>query len=338
MRPPRCAHPLGREGEKVVGALRPSTCGSPGGKCAPMSPSASAPRMASTSACSGDVGIGMAGERRGHAECARRRARRGRRRRRHARRSRWPVRISASAANSAAAMRAKSSVGGELDVAGSRPRTRATVMPAHSASAASSVKSSRPAASGAPVRGEQRRESERLRGLHRAQPVAVEGVDHQPAASTCLKVSVGARPGIAAPPAPAAIARAIRAARGERAGGVVHQDDARARSVPAPRARRAPKPAGSRRRTRARSSLSPAAAAPNRATSSRWITGCTVSMPGWVANSRKRVARSPARHGSCGIAWACRRRRGCRARPRRPPPLLRPAWPGPLLIFGCSCG
>ena len=41
----------------------PRHCGSLGGKCTPMSPSASAPRMASVSACSADVGVGMAGER-----------------------------------------------------------------------------------------------------------------------------------------------------------------------------------------------------------------------------------------------------------------------------------
>ena len=40
----------------------PRHCGSLGGKCAPMSPSASAPRIASTSACSADVGVGMAGD------------------------------------------------------------------------------------------------------------------------------------------------------------------------------------------------------------------------------------------------------------------------------------
>ncbi len=52
-----------------------------------------------------------------------------------------------------------------------------TGWPAHSISAASSVKSARPACSRLAMRGEQRRKREGLRGLHDAQSVAVGGPD-----------------------------------------------------------------------------------------------------------------------------------------------------------------
>ena len=93
----------------------PFHCGSLGGKCEPISPSASAPRMASTSACRPTSPSEWARKPR-YAARARRRSSDDRRRRRRARRSRCRSVISPSPAARRASSRTKSSGSGEFHV------------------------------------------------------------------------------------------------------------------------------------------------------------------------------------------------------------------------------
>ena len=87
MRPPRSRTSRAACSTKMREAA-PRHCGSDGGKCVPISPAPQVASSASVSACSADVGIGMARQLLAHAGSRRRTAPRDRRARRRARRSR----------------------------------------------------------------------------------------------------------------------------------------------------------------------------------------------------------------------------------------------------------
>ncbi len=113
----------------------------------------------------------------------------------------------------------------ELHVAGFALENGDRHAVAHSASAASSVKSSRPATKAPPVSRQEPIIEKRLRGLHRAQPAAVDGIDDAAVRVHRLD-GVGQRQSRnrAAAGARRDSAR-DQGRRGERAGGIVHQHD-----------------------------------------------------------------------------------------------------------------
>ena len=139
------------------------------------------------------------------------------------------------------------------------PANVATLMPAHSASAASSVKSSRPAAAALAMRVEQRREGEGLRRLHgcagrarstvpATRPVGIDALD---------RVGDRRAPGSPRRSRRRRRSRATRVPTSERPRRVVDQHDVGRASRSAPPGRPAPKPAASRRRTPAASARGP---------------------------------------------------------------------------------
>ena len=218
-----------------------------------MSPSASAPRIASVSACSATSASEWPAELAIVRNLRRRRARHGRRRRRRrARRSRCRCGRRQAPACASRSVRAKSSgvvifmlplLALEYRDTQAGPFGQRGIVGKILAAFAGS----------AAMRIEQGRVGERLRRLHGAQRGAVErGGDTRSSSSTSFTVSVTGRPGTAAP----LVRRgrdgaADQRRRGERPRGVVHQHDRGRGFRAAPPARPAPKPAASRRPARA---------------------------------------------------------------------------------------
>ena len=205
-------------------------------------------------------------------------------------------------------------------------------MPAHSAIAASSVKSSRPACAAFSMRGEDRPERKALRRLRRVQAGARDGfVDacrRRRRASACRRPACAGR---------APCARIDRRDRpvdqvgvDEGPHGVVDQHDVRrarraaraapAASIPAASRRHAPMPTRSRwRRSRRR----------NSASSSGWMATTIVSISGMRQERVERVRNDRLARRSCGIALA---------RPPTPARSPRPAATMMTATFGDVAG
>ena len=197
------------------------------------------------------------------------------------------------------------------------PSKVATVNPAHSASAASSVKSLRP--SRAARRCASRITSKRNAcGVCAMRSRARSGVaSTSPASPTSLIVSVTGIAGTAAPVRPAAsIAREITRRRHEGPRGVVDQNDVGLLARPALQVRHAPTPAASRRHWRAADGADPLTAALKNAASSGFTTGCTAKT--WDGG---KTAPSPGKsrsvRRSTDIALVRPRRREARGRLRQ---------------------
>ena len=309
MRPPRaCTRSTAKARNRSEEA--PRHCGSLGGKCAPMSPSASAPRIASVSACSATSASEWPVSAARRAGCARRRAMTWSPSREGVHVEAVPVRTSPSAPAQARLRRAAKSsavVSLMLPLLALEHRHRHAGPFGQRGIVGEIVAARR---GGAAMRGEQRREGEGLRRLHGAQIALRSSVAiTRPSSSTCLTVSVTGSAGTAAPcVGAAAIARATSAA----------ETNGRAASWTSTIRGRSAASASSPARTEAwrvappstgGSRSSPSVAAAKRAASSAWMTG-------WHDVDR-RMRREGARlcaHDRLhrrvrGTAWACRRRR-----------------------------
>ena len=292
----------------------PAHAGSVSGKCWPMSPSPAAPSSASVTAWA-TTSASLWPTRPGSPGNAARRRARGAgpgRRRRGGRRS--PARPAGRGVSGHGAAPRHRQVGGPGDLeVGGDPSTTTTLPPAASTSDASSVAS---ALLG--VRGPQAAGPERLRGLHRHQPVAV---DH-PAAATAERVGHRDAGHRGVGPAHAPDHGGEQGGVGQRPGAVVHHDHLgvvggpgqagphRARPGARPRHHRV----GSRLvvvlvagRPRARPRRPCARATPGPATTLR------------AASSDQSSTRRPARGSYCFAAPKARPSRRRRRRPTRVP-------------------
>ena len=303
MRPPR-AFTRSTANMKKRSEEAPFHCGSLGGKCEPISPSASAPRMRVGQRVQADIGVGMAGEllrvRNTHAAEHDMIA------------GREGVHVDAAAGAHVAkacelrGLRAREILRvGDLDIArlafehgdlhagpfGERGVVGEVVAPLRRR---------------APVRGEQGCVGKALRRLDGAQAPRSSVCCTKPCASTVFTVSVTASPGTAAPPSRAAsIARAISAWRGEGAGGVMHQHDiglVRLQRLQPGAHRGLPRGAAEGRRQDGRAC---SAASSKAARSSGRITGCT--RPTWRASTsvnsvRRSMISSPMRRNCLGVS------------------------------------
>ena len=218
-----------------------------------------------------------------------------------------PVRTSLSAASLAALGAREILGGGDLHVAAPRLRMSSPSRPAHSASAASSVKSSRPAAARADARraGQAKAKACGVCTVRSCRAVDASPVT-VPAASTRLhRVGDRESPGPRRRSLPRGRDRAAdQRLRGERPRRVVHQHElGRGARVQAPRARRAPTPDASPHPAPAAAGRAPRPRPGRRAASSGWTTGCTRS------NCRVAGELAQARAGPSGpprilcIAW-----------------------------------
>ena len=157
-------------------------------------------------------------------------------------------------------------------------------MPAHSASAASSVKSSRPAACALRCAASRASKANAC-GVCTPRSAVRSSVRDDVAGGVDLLDRVGDRQrrDRGAARRRAAMARETSAGGGERPRRVVHQHDRGAMRAPAPRGRRAPRPAGSRRRRPAAGASGPWRPRRTGAPSSGWITGWTSAISAWPA-------------------------------------------------------